>query len=142
MKRRSLDKYPCVALIIENPNKAILLLLRDDKPGIAYPNCWTLVGGHMENGETAEQAVLRELFEEVGLVMKVSIWKRYDYHYAPGVEIDQYIFIGKISSENPIMTLGEGQAMRFFTHEEVKELRIGFEFDKVLNEYFETSKND
>lgn len=137
-----MDKYPCVALIIENPSKAILMLLRDDKPGIAYPNCWTLVGGHVENGETAEQAACRELFEEVGLKLNVSIWKRYDYHYAPGVVIDQYIFIGKVNSENPVMVLGEGQEMQFFAYDEVKKLRIGFGFDKVLNEYFEASADD
>ena len=41
-----------------------------------------------------------------------------------------------------VMTLGEGQRMQFFVYEEVKKLRIGFGFDKVLKEYFEASADD
>lgn len=132
-----MEKFPCVAIIIENTNKEILLLLRDDKPWIAYPNCWTLVGGHVEDGETAEKAALRELQEEVGLNLSLNLWKRYDYEYAPEVVIDQHIFVGVVASDYPSMILGEGQDMRFFKPSDLKELQIGFEFDKILSEYME-----
>ena len=130
-------KYPCVAMIIENPSRKILLLLRDDKPEIAYPNYWTLVGGQVEAGETAEQAALRELGEEVGLNLNLSLWKRYDWQFAPNSIVDQYIFLGKVESENPEMILGEGQAMNFFDYQDIKELKIGFGFEVILNEYFD-----
>lgn len=32
-----------------------------------YPNVWDLVGGHCEEGETPEQALVRELREEIGI---------------------------------------------------------------------------
>jgi 8-oxo-dGTP diphosphatase len=32
-----------------------------------YPNCWDLIGGHVEPNETNEQALVREAEEEVGL---------------------------------------------------------------------------
>lgn len=32
-----------------------------------YPDCWDLVGGHIERDETPEQAVKRECFEELGI---------------------------------------------------------------------------
>ena len=132
-----MTKYPCVAMIIENPSRKILLLLRDDKPEIAYPNYWTLVGGQVEAGETAEQAALRELGEEVGLNLNLSLWKRYDWQFAPNSIVDQYIFLGKVESENPEMILGEGQAMNFFDYQDIKELKIGFGFEVILNEYFD-----
>ena len=127
--------YPCVAMIIENPSGKVLLLLRDDKPEIAYPNYWSLVGGHIEAGETAEQAALRELDEEVGLNLSLSLWKRYNYEYAPNIIVDQHIFVGKVDSENPTMILGEGQAMNFFNYQDIKELKIGFGFENILSEY-------
>ena len=32
-----------------------------------YPDCWDLVGGHIEAGESPEQAVIRECSEELGI---------------------------------------------------------------------------
>ncbi|NIK59592.1 NUDIX hydrolase [Kribbella shirazensis] len=32
-----------------------------------YPDCWDLVGGHVESGELPHQAVSRECLEEVGV---------------------------------------------------------------------------
>jgi len=43
----------------------ILLVKRRFEPSAGY---WSLPGGHLEPGETLEEAVLRELLEETGLV--------------------------------------------------------------------------
>ena len=32
-----------------------------------YPDCWDLVGGHVETGESPHDAVIRECFEELGV---------------------------------------------------------------------------
>ncbi|WP_353950090.1 NUDIX domain-containing protein [Knoellia sp. S7-12] len=32
-----------------------------------YPNCWSLVGGHVESGESLHRAVSRECLEELGV---------------------------------------------------------------------------
>ena len=33
----------------------------------AYPNCWDFIGGKIEDGETAERALTRELGEEIAI---------------------------------------------------------------------------
>ena len=128
-------RVPAVAVIIENPKGEILMLLRDDKPTISYPNHWSLTGGKVERDETPEAAAHRELLEEIGVDFDLTLWKRYD-RQDPLVIVDQHIYLGKINISVERLTLGEGQEMRFFSSREVKSLKNAFEFDALLEEYF------
>ena len=58
------------AIILENEKGEFLLYLRDNKPGIPFPDHWDLIGGHVEEGETPEEALVREVKEELGLNLK------------------------------------------------------------------------
>jgi 8-oxo-dGTP diphosphatase len=132
-----MNRVPCVALVIENMKGEVLLLLRDDKPTIAFPNCWTLVGGRVEDGETPEMAAHRELQEETGLKADLLFWKRYDRQHPP-MTVEQHIYTGRVEASKESLVLGEGQAIQFFKPHDIKQLKIGFEFDLLLKEYFVT----
>jgi len=56
-------------IIIVSPDK-ILLFHRDNIPTIRYPDCWQLIGGGIEEGETPEEGLIREVKEEVGYDLK------------------------------------------------------------------------
>jgi 8-oxo-dGTP pyrophosphatase MutT (NUDIX family) len=55
-----------VAIAILYRDHQFLMQLRDNIPGIAYPGCWGLFGGHVEPGETPDITLQREIFEEIG----------------------------------------------------------------------------
>jgi 8-oxo-dGTP diphosphatase len=54
-----------VALAMLHRDGRWLMQLRDEIPGIVAPGCWGLFGGHLDPGETPEQALRRELLEEI-----------------------------------------------------------------------------
>jgi nucleoside triphosphatase len=58
---------PVVGGFILNPQKQILLCR---SPKWSQGRVWSVPGGHVEVGETIEQAVKREVKEEVGLKVK------------------------------------------------------------------------
>jgi 8-oxo-dGTP diphosphatase len=59
-------RVPCAGAIIRDEAARLLLIQRRNEPGAGR---WSLPGGRIEAGETAEQAVVREVAEETGLVV-------------------------------------------------------------------------
>jgi 8-oxo-dGTP pyrophosphatase MutT (NUDIX family) len=45
----------------------LVLLVHRHPSRPAYPDCWDLVGGHVEPGEQPDEAVRRECLEELGV---------------------------------------------------------------------------
>ena len=58
---------PCVGAIITDAAGRLLLIKRGHEPG---KGLWSIPGGRVEPGETDEQAVIREVREETGLVVQ------------------------------------------------------------------------
>ena len=130
-----MKRIPCASIIVENREGEVLLLLRDNKSTILYPNHWTLIGGKVEDEEMPETAAHRELAEETGLKATLKFWMRYDRQH-PVFIVDQYIYTTKVDVSQESLMLGEGQALQFFQPGEIQRLKIGYGFKTLLSEYF------
>ncbi|MEH6414060.1 NUDIX domain-containing protein [Pseudomonas sp. CGJS7] len=62
----SAEGVPMVGAVLIRDGR-LLLGLRNAHKRLA-PNCWDILGGHVEAGETLEQALVRELQEEAGIL--------------------------------------------------------------------------
>ncbi len=60
-----------VAIIRQN-NKYLLTFRRKDKDLPKYTNCWQFPGGVVDFGETVEEALKREVLEELGIEVKIK----------------------------------------------------------------------
>ncbi|RZL67210.1 MAG: NUDIX domain-containing protein [Variovorax sp.] len=72
-----------VGILIRRADDALLLSTRPE--GKPYAGYWEFPGGKIEAGESVEQALRRELIEELGIVIdSAEIWKvtEHDYPHA------------------------------------------------------------
>lgn len=110
-------------------------LSRRSKTAIQFPNMWSFWGGSIQDRESPEQALIREIKEE--LVYKPSPYKFLGIYHdiAPN---EKYVFYTEVGDgfENEI-EIKESQGGKFFSREEIKTLLNLVPGDEiVLNDLF------
>ena len=124
------------AIILENDKGEFLLYLRDNKPGIPFPDHWDLIGGHIEEGETPEMALVREFKEELDLDLKeYKFYKRYECLTGDAYENIKYIYSGKINLPIEKVTLLEGVRPQYFSREEIPNVKFANILKSIVMEY-------
>lgn len=115
------------AVLLVDGSGRLLLQHRTTNAPIC-PNLWGFPGGHMEPGETAEQAARRELQEETGLTLEGPLalfWHGMrPSNSQPGRLTEFHVFYAPTQARQDDIILGEGQAMRFVTLDEVETLPL------------------
>ena len=101
--------------IIHTPDR-FLMQLRDNIPGIIYPGCWGFFGGHIDPGETPEEAVNRELLEEISYSPPwISA-----FHCYLDSDVTRHVFHAPLTVELNQLVLGEGWDMGLLTPDEIR----------------------
>lgn len=131
-KRLSNTSGEGVSAILINSRGQVLLQQRDDNPAIRYPGHWSLFGGTIEEGESAETAVAREVQEEIDFEMKnFGLFREFVQNNKR-----EFAFVGELSAELEELTLSEGQGMNVFYPSQLPELLIRPDDEETLKEYF------
>ncbi len=124
------------AIILENDKGEFLLYLRDNKPGIPFPGHWDLIGGHVEDGETPERALVREVKEELDIDLKeYTFFRRYECLTGDAYENIKYIFTGNINIPIEEITLLEGVRPQYFTREEIPHVKFANILKSIVMDY-------
>lgn len=131
-------------LILEDQEGKILMYLRDNKETIPFPNHWDLFGGHIEKGESSEQALKREVKEELGIELENFYFFR-EYKCLKGDVVPniKYVYVAKLPKPINKLTLHEGQKMQLFSPSEIQDLKIANILKDIILDYieFRNSKN-
>src|SRR5205085_2221682 len=97
-----------VAGVILYREGRVLLQHRDDDPAIRWPGAWAIFGGHVETGETPEEAAQRELEEELGLRLDGDLSLVY---HGEDETRERFIYAAALPVPPEALTLSEGQGM-------------------------------
>lgn len=115
--------------VIEQDRKFLVAKLAPQKP---YAGKWEFPGGKIQSGENAEQAVRREIMEELGIEIEIirSLPPLdYDYHRPDGKLFRLHSFLCRIG-EGPLK-MEEHEELRWVTLKELSKMDL-LESDKSL----------
>ncbi|MDJ0555479.1 MAG: NUDIX domain-containing protein [Microcoleaceae cyanobacterium MO_207.B10] len=128
-----MNKLQGCVIILFNSSHEILLVLRDNKDSIPFPNTWNLLGGFLEGSESPEECIRREIREEIELELgRINYFHKY-YIY----DREHYVFWKQIDLDLKQIKLNEGQRLAYFSKTELQQQKFAFECDKILNDFFE-----
>jgi 8-oxo-dGTP pyrophosphatase MutT (NUDIX family) len=131
----------CVSALLTDEHGKLIIQLRDDKPGLLFPAHWATLGGAIEKGETPDEAMRRELDEEIGPAPPVTFWRYFEHSYRVRGEtrmVANHVYVGQLPCALADIKLYEGQRLGAFTAHEIYSLPIAYGLEVVFKAFFET----
>ncbi len=107
---------------------------------------WGLVGGGVKKTESALQAIVREIYEELGIRVKGEQLRKLGVYGEPG-RIAAYqdgsvwrmvivVFALDLAQEPALRISAESKALRFFSKEELKDIDIVITHSDIVEDHF------
>ena len=121
-----ITRYVCSLILYDKEHKVLMQHRSDDAPRLA--GYWGMFGGGIEEGETPEQALVRELMEEIEYkVVSSKLFCVDEFNQEDGksdtMHIVSHTFIEPYDITQPIVQ-HEGQGYGWFSVDEALKLKI------------------
>ncbi len=136
MKNKNNKTYKSPSLTVDGIiqiDDGIVLIKRKNPP---YKECWAFPGGFVEYGETTENAVLREIYEETNLRTKIKhlLGVYSDPDRDPRGHTVSVVYVlepigGTLKGSD------DAKEAKLFNIEEVKNLDLAFDHKKIFYDY-------
>jgi len=128
-----LDMAGFVNCIIQNELNEFLFQKKDSKYP-HFPGKWVLFGGAIEENESSEEAIRRELLDEIGISFKPSFLFEVEYTIT-GKKIKGITFFSKFSENLSHIKLSEGNGFAFFSESETDRNDVRLDDKKVIKRF-------
>ena len=124
----------------DQTKRRVLFYRRDNTPTIPFPDQIDILGGHIEAGETADQAVVREMAEELedlrsGEPFTLAGHRLFTVYTDSQGAVD-YLFCKAVDFELADVCLKEGQALLWLTEDEAARTPFAFDYNRLVAEFF------
>ncbi len=107
---------------------------------------WGLIGGGVKAHETELQAIAREIYEELGLRVHQSQFRKLAVYGEPG-RIAAYqdgsiwrmvivVYALELEQEPEMVISAESRQLRFFSREELKDIQIVVTHSDIVEDWF------
>lgn len=114
------------SVVLVDPRGWLLLQERDEHP-VIDPERWGFPGGHLEPGETPQEAAYRELAEETGVELSGGLahWRDVGvFHEAYGTDDVVHLFLGATELTDDDIDCREGRRIVFVSPDRARDLPL------------------
>ncbi|MGI5212735.1 NUDIX hydrolase [Plantactinospora sp. CA-290183] len=122
------------ALVVDDESRIFFQRRSPDRR--LFPNAWDIVGGHVEAGETVEEALRREVTEETGWTVSVVLGQVGEYTWTgdDGLTRIETDFLVRVDGDlsRPRLEAGRHTEFRWLTEDETTVLDEGRKVDDGL----------
>lgn len=124
----------------DRARRRVLFYRRDNTPSIPFPDHVDILGGHVEDGETAEQAVVREMAEELDDLRSGKPYALNGHLFftisTDPIGVVDYLFCKAVDFELGDLRLKEGQTLLWLTEDEAARTPFAFGYNGLVAEFF------
>ncbi|MEW6386386.1 MAG: NUDIX domain-containing protein [Thermodesulfobacteriota bacterium] len=126
------------ALLFDRTGKLLIYLRDEDKEWLPFPGHWDLFGGLVEEGETPEQALVREVKEELGYDLRE--YRKFGEYLVTGGDAFpniKHVYWAKIDRTKEELTLTEGQRLEGISLENHAGVRFANILGQIVRDFAE-----